>query len=199
MSTSSHKLYSVEKMVSFLRFAEHGDVASMEGLVAQGLDLTMPDAFGDCVLTQLIDHLEDQPRNQVLAMVKEAVRLGADPCQLDRDRDNVLSPLVGAMLYMDTALMRFLLQAGADPNALQEMGRPISLYDWGWADYQLEEWDVNRAPEEPTDADQATEESWIAFFTRLAAKYGRRQLDHLAALREYGALTTKEMQAPHRE
>ncbi|RYE72949.1 MAG: hypothetical protein EOO81_02000 [Oxalobacteraceae bacterium] len=182
-----------------MRYAEQGDAARMEELVARGLDLSVPDAFGDCVLTRLVDELQNQPREQVLAMVKEAVRLGADPCQLDHDQDDVFGPLVGAMLYMDAALMRFLLQAGADPNALQEMGQPISLYDWACADYRLEEWDVNRLPEEPTDADLATEESWIAFFTRLAAKHGRRPPDHLAALREYGALTMKEMQALHRE
>lgn len=199
MSTFHNKLYSVEKMVAFLHYAEHGDVGSMQDLVLQGLDLTMPDAFGDCPLTRLIDDLQVQPREQVLAMVKETVRLGADPRQLDRDREDVSGPLVGAMLCMDAALLRFLLQAGADPNALQEMGRPVSLYDWAWADYQLEEWNVNGVPEEPTDADRATEESRIVFFTRLAVKYGRRRPDHLAALREFGALAMKEMDVSHRK
>lgn len=195
MHTSSPSPYPVEQMGAFLRHAERGDVAGMEALVAQGLSLTVSDAFGDGVLSRMIDHLQDQPREHVLAMVKEAVCLGADPRQLDRDGDDVLSPLVGAMLYMDAALLRFLLEAGADPNALRDMGRLHSLYDWAWTDYQLEEWGGNKIPEQPTDADRATEEGWIVFFDRMAAKYGRRRPDHIAVLRKHGAMTTTEMRA----
>jgi hypothetical protein len=126
-------------------------------------------------------------------MIKEAVRLGADPRQLDPDGVDVFGPLVGAMLFMDAPLLRFLLEAGADPNALRELRHPYSLYDWAWNDYQLEVWDINNTPEHPTDADRASEDCWIAFFDRLAVKYGRRRPDYIAVLRRHGAMITEEM------
>ncbi|MDR5813079.1 hypothetical protein QCE62_05675 [Caballeronia sp. LZ033] len=180
-------------MSAFLKCALEGDEGGMAMLVAQGVDLKKPDRFGDSPLTQLIEHLQYSPEEHVLRMVKLAVRLGADPRQTDVDRHDVFGPLVGAMLGMRTEVLRFLLESGADPNALIDEGKPISLYGWAWSDYQLEVWMGNPLPEQPSEIDKVSEESWIAFFDRLAVKYGRRRPDYLTVLREFGALTDAEM------
>lgn len=180
-------------MSAFLKYALEGDEGGMAILVAQGVDLKKRDRFGDSLLTQLIEYLQDSPEEHVLKMVKASVRLGADPRQTDVDRQDVFGPLAGAMLGMRTEVLRFLLESGADPNALIDDGKPISLYGWAWSDYQLEVWPESPLPDQPCEADKASEESWIAFFDRLAVKYGRRRPNYLAALREFGALTDAEM------
>jgi hypothetical protein len=49
-------------------------------------------------------------------------------------------------------------------------------------------------PESPTDADKASEDSWLKFLDRLTIKYGKRRPDYLMLLRERGALTYAEQQ-----
>lgn len=157
-------LSAVEAMAAFLRCANRGDVASMQRLVAQGLDLTQADVFGDSTLTRLFDELEGMPHDHVLAMAKETVLLGADPHQLDIDGDDVFSPLLGAAQQMLAETLRYLLEAGADPNAMRESSRSISLYDWAEVDYELDVWQLNQFPLASSPAVKPCVTHWLDSF-----------------------------------
>jgi len=95
---------------------------------------------------------------------------GADPTLLDDDKE-FLGPLFSAMLAQDAAAMQILLAAGADPG-LEHRGVGETLYEVTEFDYLLETW-MMTLPEEPTEADQISEEAWLAFLTRIAARHGK--------------------------
>ena len=108
--------------------------------------------------------------------------------------DEKLGPLFGAILQKDYRVLELLLKHGADPNAeLIRADYPESLYDWANTDYWIDIYDC-RYPEDPTDEDKASEESWLEYLDRLAIKYEKRRPDYLQLLRRYGAKTFKEMQ-----
>jgi hypothetical protein len=123
------------------------------------------------------------------AVARALLELGADPNLLDNEGS---SPLEIPMLRMDTEMLRILLEAGADPNKTEGFDGDELLYDWAVRDYCLEAL-PNPLPEEPTEDDKKDEDSWLAFFDRIAAKYNYRRPDHLFLLRQYGAKSITEM------
>lgn len=64
----------------------------------------------------------------------------------------------------------------------------------GAFDYRFETYGEGMAlPEQPTAADRATPDTWLAFLDRIAITYGKRRPDYLLLLRNYGARTYAEM------
>ena len=101
---------------------------------------------------------------------------------------------------MDSELLGILLSAGADPNQPKGLCESDSFYDWAEYDYCYNVWMRDNAefelinpPEESTEADRASEDSWLNYLDRMAVKYGVRRPDHLFLLRRYGAKSAQEI------
>ncbi|MEF8698000.1 MAG: hypothetical protein V5B32_10225 [Candidatus Accumulibacter sp. UW26] len=198
-----------EQIEAFVSSACAGDIAGMREQVAEGLDVNDSDAFGDTLLEQVIGSLGFCPPSSRYPVIKEMLRLGADPCGLNADGS---TPLFSAVLTMDTELLRILLDGGADPNAILLIPIDVdvgftaanmqamktietmdeSLYDWAEFAYRYEVWDTD-LPEEPGAADQVDQDAWLRFLDRLALKYGKRRPDFLRLLRQRGALAITEL------
>lgn len=108
----------------------------------------------------------------------------ADPKLLD-DGDDFLGPLFSAMLAQDAVSLQILLAAGADPN-LEHRGMGETLYEAAEFDYLLETW-MMKLPEQPTDSDNASEEAWLAFLTRIAVEHEKPPPDCMSVLWSAGA------------
>jgi hypothetical protein len=191
---------------AFVSSACAGDIAAMRAQVAEGLDVNDSDSFGDTLLEQVIGSLGFCPPSSRYPVIKEMLRLGADPCALNADGS---TPLFSAVLSMDTELLRILLDGGADPNAILLIPIDVdvgftaanmqaletmdeSLYDWAEFAYRYEVWDTD-LPEDPRATDQVDQDAWLRFLDRLAIKYGKRRPDFLRLLRQRGALTITEL------
>jgi hypothetical protein len=150
-------------------------------LIHAGADINARNRHGSPLLHEIIGGLDDAER---LPVVRFMLEHGADPRLIDEESSD---PLFSAVLAMDTEVLRLLLDHGADPNRPLDAGE--ALYDYAEGDYRYEIYDLH-LPEEPTDADKVSEETWLHYLDRLAIKYGERRPDHLFLLRERGALTT---------
>lgn len=173
--------------------AERGDIAAIRAQVADGFDVRQTNPYGESVLAAAISGLEvvvNIPAPHRYAVVTALLELGFDPNQLDSDR---MGPLTEAMLAMDTEMLRLLLDAGARPNDAAGCTDSDTLYDWAEFDYQYEVWNIDGIPENFTDADEASEDTWLAWLDSMAVKYNRRRPDHLLLLRERGAKTRREL------
>ena len=137
----------------------------------------------------MIGDLEFCPQTPKYMVVKELLRLGADSNARSRDGS---SPLIVAVLHMDTEMLRLLLDAGADPNAVPMHASDELLYDWAVFVYRYEVWNV-KLPETAKVADQVDPDAWLCYLDRLAVKYGKRRPDYLRLLRERGALSVAEL------
>ncbi len=179
-----------ERARLFLSSACGGDIEAMRAQVVGGFDLNGKDRFGDTMLERVISDLELFPTTRKYEVIREMLRLGADPQGLSEDGS---TPLLIAVLNMDAEMVRILLDAGADPNAVGMRARNELLYDWAHFVYRQEVWNV-KLPEEATMADRADIDAWLRYLDRLAVKYGRRRPDHLRLLRERGALSISEWQ-----
>jgi len=189
MKHSNEQHLEVEDRIqAFVSSACAGDIGAMRALSAAGFDVNGTDRFGDTMLERLIGDLEYCPETPKYEVIREMLRLGADPDGLSEDGS---SPLFIAALNMDSEMLRILLDAGADPNAVRMHARDELLYDWADFVYRYEVWCV-RLPEEPTAADRASADAWLGYLDRLAVKYGKLRPDHLRLLRERGALTMSE-------
>jgi hypothetical protein len=71
---------------------------------------------------------------------------------------------------------------------------PESLYEWAEFDYRYEEYRLD-LPEEPSVHDLETQDAWLQFLERIAATHGTRPPDYLRLLRDYGAKTSRELEA----
>lgn len=198
-----------DPLLAFVASARAGDTAAMRALVAGGFDINGYDRQGDTILQHVIAALEFCPALRRCQVVSEMLRLGADPGAVGRDG---ASPLFQASMNMDSALLRILLDAGADPNAMLRIlagagsGSPAagadrrceqSLYDWARFAYCYEVW-RGRLPAEarPADGRGEDEEAWLDRVDRLAVSHGRRRPDHLRLLRERGALRLADLRQP---
>jgi len=171
-----------------------GNIAALRRHVGGGFDLNRVEQGEDTLLEKVIHELEWHPEVSKHEVVRELIRLGADPRVLSSDGSG---PLFAAVLNMDTEMLRILLDAGADPN-LEKMDSEVeSLYDWAEWDYRYEVWDVN-PPEEATAEDKVDEDAWLKYLDRLAIKYGKRRPDHLLLLRQRGALSMAELRKAER-
>jgi hypothetical protein len=179
-----------ERTRIFLSSACEGDIEAMRAQVVGGFDLNGKDRFGDTILERVINDLELSPTTRKYEVIREMLRLGADPQGLSEDG---ASPLLIAVLNMDAEMVRILLDAGADPNAVGMRARNELLYDWADFVYRQEVWNV-KLPEEATMADRTDIDAWLRYLDRLAVKYGRRRPDHLRLLRSRGALSISEWQ-----
>jgi len=96
------------------------------------------------------------------------------------------------MIEYDADVMRLLLENGADPNREHDIAE--SLFDWAEWHYRNDEYDLE-LPEQPTDIDSATTDSWLAFLDCLAVKYGKPRPACLQLLRKHGAIGWRERQS----
>ncbi|MBN8517859.1 MAG: ankyrin repeat domain-containing protein [Candidatus Accumulibacter sp.] len=174
---------------AFIASACAGKIGAIRPQVAAGFDLNGTDRFGDTILERVIGDLEFCPQTPKYMVVKELLRLGADSNARSRDGS---SPLIVAVLHMDTEMLRLLLDAGADPNAVPMHASDELLYDWAVFVYRYEVWNV-KLPETAKVADQVDPDAWLCYLDRLAVKYGKRRPDYLRLLRNRGALSITEL------
>lgn len=179
---------------SFLDLACTGDLEGVRAQIAAGFELNDPDRNGDSILEVAIRELEDGPETSKYEVIKEMLRLGANPRQLNSDG---LGPLFAAVLNMDTEMLRILLDAGADPNLEMESDSIETLLDWALWDYRYEIWNCSEvicAPDDDYQFDYWSHADLrLRHLDRLAVKYAKRRPDHLLLLRERGALTIYEV------
>jgi len=191
-------------LAAFVASACAGDTAAMRLQVAGGLDVNGYDQLGDTILQHVITALEPCPALRRHQAISELLQLGADPGAVGRDG---ASPLFQAAMNMDSGLLRILLDAGADPNAMLRIlagagrGSPAagadrrceqSLYDWAKFAYCYEVW-RGGLPGQVGQSDSQSEEDWLEYVDRLALRHGKRRPDHLRLLRERGALRLAEL------
>lgn len=163
------------------------DFARADELLRGGADINARNDYGESLLQDVISPIHD--RAELLAITRFMLEHGANPRLITPDGGG---PLFSAVIRQDTGLLRLLLDHGADPNLEHDLGE--SLYDWAEFDYRYETYDLN-LPDEPTEAQKASEEEWLLFLDNLALKYGKRRPDYLILLRERGALTSAEQRA----
>jgi hypothetical protein len=193
-----------DPLAAFVASACAGDTAAMRAQVAGGLDVNGYDQLGDTILQHVITALEPCPALRRHQAISELLQLGADPGAVGRDG---ASPLFQAAMNMDSGLLRILLDAGADPNAMLRIlagagrGSPPagadrrceqSLYDWAKFAYCYEVW-RGGLPGQVGQNDGQSEEDWLEQVDRLALRHGKRRPDHLRLLRERGALRLAEL------
>lgn len=169
--------------------AYSGDLCLLREYAQQGADLNEVEDGGDSLLEDIISNLccDEKPyRHEV---VKVLLSLGADPNILGEDQS---SPMIPAMLKMDTEMLRVLLEAGTDPNKPPGFSPSESFYDWAESDYRYELYDF-REPEQPTEDDRENEDAWLRYLDRMAVKRNQRRPDHLFLLRQFGARTAVEL------
>jgi len=174
----------------FMSAACAGDFDAIRLQVAEGFDLNGTNQFGDTILEYAISALEFYPEAPKHEVVGEMLRLGADPNALSQDGS---SPLLAAVLNLDTEMSRLLLNAGADPNVvrIRTDGGVESLYDCAHSAYLDDVW-KGHLPEGVTPVEREDEDAWLRLLTHLAVTYGKQRPDHLQLLRERGALSTFE-------
>jgi len=178
--------------------ATAGDFERLRALVASGADVNAFDADGVSVLTACVGDPHITEPSVRLAIARELLSLGADPCLLGECRKG---PLTEAMLCMDTNLLRLLLDAGAKPNDEAGCDEGETLFDWALMDYEHDVWFMTAegfegAPDSPSDTDRASADAWLMFLDRMAVKHGKRRPDHLFLLRERGAQRGIEINVP---
>ena len=171
------------------------DFERLRALVASGADVNAFNADGVSVLTASVGDPHITAPSIRLAIARELLILGADPCLLGECRKG---PLTEAMLCMDTDLLRLLLDAGAKPNDEAGCIEGETLFDWGLMDYEHDVWFMSAEglkgmPESPNETDRASVDTWLMFLDRMAVKHGKRRPDHLFLLRERGARLGSEL------
>ena len=177
--------------------AIRGDFHQVNALVAAGPNLNALNSTGDTLLHDIVFRLAEDQSQLCGDALRLLLQLGADPNILD---DDGFSALAAAMLYMDSELLGILLSAGADPNRPKGLCESDSFYDWAEYDYCYNVWmrdnaefELMNPPEESTEADRISEDSWLDYLDRMAVQYGVRRPDHLFLLRRYGAKSAQEI------
>ncbi|WPN49162.1 hypothetical protein [Pseudomonas sp. P8_241] len=177
--------------------AIRGDFHQVNASVAAGANLNALNSNGDTLLQDMVFWLAEDQSQLCGEMLRLLLQLGANPNILG---DEGSSALTAAMLCMNSELLGILLSAGADPNQPRGLCESDSFYDWAEFDYSYNVWmrdnvefELISPPEEPTDADQVSEESYLDYLDRMAVKYGVRRPDHLLLLRRFGAKSAHEI------
>lgn len=152
------------------------DLARAASLVQAGASVNARTRFGDSLLAQIAGHHDTTVRRDGVIFLLEC---GADPRLLDPDGGG---PLFSAVIAWDVVVLKLLLDAGADPNDENEPGE--TLFEWAKFDYGFEVWNCGMQwPEEPTEADKVSPDSWLDFLDRIALKYGKPRPDSAVASR----------------
>jgi hypothetical protein len=170
-----------------LRAISDQDISRVKELLAQGANPNATTGTGETALMEACSSWHT-PENR-FRMAEALIDAGADLAYVNSEAGEALGALFECVLAKDARLIEFLISRGADPN--KEYGLGETLYDLAEFDYRFDEYE-HRLPEKPAESDKATEESWLAFLTRLAARHRKNPPDYLLALRKGGALTGKE-------
>lgn len=175
-----------------LQKASDGRLEWLRRAAGRGVDLGVVDPEYGALFEHIVNDLCAERRSYRYDVVRLMLELGADP---NADREHGDTPLIPAMLTMDTEMLRILLDAGADPNLPGGFTDDESFYDWAVDDYYYQmiiERSLNEAcrREEMIDG-----ESWVQFLDRFGRKHGVRGPDCVVLLREYGAKSAAEMEA----
>jgi ankyrin repeat protein len=173
----NEELYKTLRDANLVRAAE---------ILSAGADINERDKHGETILDQIILDIDDISQRR--AVISFMLGHGADPRLISPDGSG---PLFSAVIAQDTEVLQMLLDYGADPNAEHDLGE--SLYSYAEFDYRFETYDMN-LPEKPTEADKASEDTWLQFLDRVAVQHGKRRPDYLILLRQRGALTNPERQ-----
>ncbi len=88
-------------------------------------DLQTPGRDGTTLICWAIRETWQRP--QLVEAVKTLLSLGVDPNHTNGHRDSFA---MGAAVHGSAPLLRTMLDAGGDPNARDEFGRPIILMNW---------------------------------------------------------------------
>ena len=186
------------KVDALISAATAGDFERVRSLVASGADVNGCVRNGATVLMEAIGDPDNSDTSLRLAIARELLSLGADPCKTDNEGSG---PLCNAAVRMDTEVLRLLMDAGANPNNETGWEEGRTAYDLAAEDYYVSTWisaeDIpfgsEGLPEEPDANDLATHDTWLAFLDRMAIKYGKRRPDFLFLMRERGARLAGEL------
>lgn len=165
-----------------------GDFGRADELVRAGVDVNELTDHGDRLLGRIIQDWETSTTETRRQGTRWLLDHGADLTLRD---DTGCGPLFHAVFADDMEILKMVLDAGADPNP--ELDDPESLYDMAEFDYRYHLYELD-LPEEPTPADQQSEEAWLDFLDRLAVKYGHPRPEIPLLLRQRGALKSNEQQ-----
>lgn len=168
--------------------ARHGNTDLLRTYAQQDGDFNEIE-LGDTLLEDIVADLCADQNPHRYDMVRLLLALGSDARMLGEENS---SPLIPAMLCMDTEMLRILLDAGADPNRVSGFAEDELFYDWAEFDYRFEIYNAN-PPDTPTEEDEKDEDSWLRFLDRIAMKNSVRRPDHLFLLRQYGAMSAHEI------
>ena len=168
------------------RAMRDGDIDALFRLLDNGADVNERGLFDETLLHEAITKLEGHPK--LMEVVTELLRRGADPKLLTPEGGG---PLFSAAIVRDPAIMRLLLEAGADPN--KQYDGPETVYEWAEFHYRNDEYRLD-LPEEPSAEDTASQDAWLLFLERLAKAYNKNPPDFLRVLRDYGAKTSTELE-----
>lgn len=159
------------------------DIQGLASAIEAGADVNeFVQPNGERPLTVAVESFEcPAERHTALHILLAA---GADPTLFDDDEE-FLGPLFSAMLAQDAKALQILLAAGADP-ALEHRGFGDNLYEAAEFDYLLETW-MMELPEQPTEADKASEDAWLGFLNRIAVEHGKPKPDCMSVLWSAGA------------
>lgn len=178
------------------RAAYAGDFTSVRRLVSEGAELNVFGPRNESLLENVVCFLLNQTglAFQASDMARLLIALGANPSLMRPDES---SPLVPAMLFMDVPILEALLEGGADPNPPGGICGESNFYDWAVFDYEAEVWIYaeSKALSESSEADAASEDSWLEFLDRKALEHGFRRPDHLRLLRRFGARSAEELES----
>ena len=162
------------------------DYPKAEELLLAGANINARDEIGTSLLDRVI--IFAGRAGNAADVVRFMLKHGADPTICCSEGSG---PLSSAVIINDVEVLRLLLDHGADPNRENDLGE--ALYDSAEFDYRFDCYDSSYSlPEEPSEADQASEEAWLRFLDRIAIKHGKQRPDCLQLLRERGALTGRE-------
>lgn len=176
--------------------ARSGDFERLRALVAAGADVNACDEYGDSVLTASIGDPDNNDMSLRLAIARELLNLGADPCQTGEDGGG---PLCVAGLRLDIDVLRLLMDAGAKPNEETGWEEGRTMYDLVAEDYWVRIWLLDAHtpgfPDGPNHEDLVTQDTWLNFLDRMAVKYDKPRPSHLFLLRERGARGMSELKS----
>jgi ankyrin repeat protein len=167
---------------ALIQALEKEDIEALVSAIEVGDDVNILSAPDDRPLTLAIQYFQSPAKRHAALHILLAA--GADPRLLDDDEE-FLGPLFSAMLAQDPISLQILLEAGADPN-LEHRVVGETLYEISEFDYLLETW-MMALPEQPSEADELSEEAWLDFLTRIAVKHGKPKPECLSVLWRAGA------------
>lgn len=169
--------------------AYEGNIALLKEYASKGADFNEVEDNGDSIFEDIIFDLCVDEKPFRYDVVITLLRLGAHPNILGRERS---TPLLPAMLTMDTEMLRILLENGADPNIGDGFSETENLYDWAEFDYRYQVYNLY-VPHDSPEYVKMNEDEWLIYLDRIAVKHNKRRPDHLLLMREFGAKCAYEL------